>query len=125
MPGPGLAIRIPTEITKEQLEIFGFVALILARFNLVILLMTRKLLFIATLFFVQAVSVAHSIERHEHDGIDCAIYINYQQTECYIPDNTIRVEGPKYPPFTTPLNTYISSLEGFELPDIRAPPYLS
>ena len=125
MPGPGLAILIPTEINKEQLEILCFVPLILSRFNLVILLMIRKLLFIAALFFVQAVSVAHSVERHEHDGIDCAIYINSQQTECHLPGDTIGVERLKYPPFTTPLNTYISSLEGFELPDIRAPPYLS
>ena len=87
--------------------------------------MIRKLLFIAALFFVQTVSVAHSVERHEHDGHDCAIYINSQQTECYIPGDTIGIERPIYSPFTIRLNIYIRSLEGFELPDIRAPPYLS
>ena len=87
--------------------------------------MIRKLFFIAALFFVQMVSVAHSVERHEHGGVDCAIYINYQQTECFIPGDTIGIERPEYSPFTIPLNIYIGSLEGFELPDIRAPPYLS
>jgi len=116
---------MPTEITKEQFKSFRFVLLIFPRFNLVLSLMRTKLLFVSALFFVQWVSVAHSVEKHEHDGIDCAIYINYQQTECYIHGDTIGVERPKYPPFTAPLNTYISSLEDFELPDIRAPPYLS
>ena len=87
--------------------------------------MIRKLLFIAALFFVQTVSVAHSVERHEHDGIDCVIYVNSQQTECYILGDTIGIERPEYSPFTIPLSIYVGSFEGFELPDIRAPPYFS
>jgi len=87
--------------------------------------MIRKLPLIALLLFVQTVSVAHSVERHEHDGIDCVIYTNFQQAECYILGDTIGIERPEYSPFTILPNIYIGSLESFELPDIRAPPYLS
>ena len=86
--------------------------------------MIRKLLFIAALFFVQTVSVAHSVERHEHDDVDCEIYINYQQAECYILGGPIGIERTEYSLFVITLNTYVGSLELFDLPDIRAPPYL-
>ena len=86
--------------------------------------MIRKLLFIAALFFVQTVSVAHSVERHEHDDVDCEIYINYQQAECYILGGPIGIERTEYSLFVIPLNTHVGSLGLFDLPNIRAPPYL-
>ena len=87
--------------------------------------MIRIILLTAALCFIQTYAVEHSVESHEHDGHDCEIYKIFEQIECSVAPNTIGLERTEYRSSAVPLDNYIPILEGYNFPDIRAPPYHS